>query len=295
MSLNKKGIYLALGSMSFLIVSGVGVSAIDSYQVQVKLDEEQIELENKRNALELSRKNALTAKLKGINPNYIDYAYDSSIVWDKLADKNYKHDEKIVFLTFDDSLSSNTESILEILQENDIKATFFVLGKQIENGGDDAKRLLREIYESGHSIGNHTYSQSSKVLYPRSRVNLDNFINELDKTQELMRDALGNPDYKTRIFRAPGGLNCWKNSQTLKNYALANDMYPIDWNASNKDSEGKKKTTEQLVNESIKSSEDKDMVVLLMHDSDGKENTVEALPEIIQWYKDNGYTFKTLG
>ena len=55
-----------------------------------------------------------------------------------------------------------------------------------------------------------------------------------------------------------------------------------------------KKNADQLVNEAIKTSEGKEMVVLLMHDTYGKEETAKALPQIIKYYKDNGYEFKTL-
>ncbi len=71
-------------------------------------------------------------------------------------------------------------------------------------------------------------------------------------------------------------------------------MASIDWNAINADAEGKKKTANELVEYAIKTSEGKEMVVLLMHDTYGKEETVKALPKIIEYYKNNGYEFKVL-
>lgn len=71
-------------------------------------------------------------------------------------------------------------------------------------------------------------------------------------------------------------------------------MASIDWNAINSDAEGKKKTSNELVEYAIKTSEGKEMVVLLMHDTYGKEETVKALPKIIEYYKNNGYEFKVL-
>lgn len=295
MGFNKKGLYLAFGSMSFLIVSGAGVSAIDSYQEQVKLKQEKVELENKKTAIEQAKREALIAKYTGVNPDYIEHAYDSTLVYNKLLNKDYSNNEKIVFLTFDDSLSSNTSKILDILDANEVKATFFILGKRIESGGDTANALLKDIYQSGHAIGNHTYSQSSNILYPKSKVNVDNFAEELSKTEKLMQEALEMPNFKTRIYRAPGGTTVWRGAQSLRDYSLANNIIPIDWNISNKDSEGKKKSVEELVKASTENAKDKDMVVLLMHDNDSRDNTVESLDEIIKWYKDNGYTFKTLG
>ena len=169
------------------------------------------------------------------------------------------------------------------------------MGKTIEQGGEESKQILRDIYNNGHSIGNHTYSHNYKTLYPNGRLNLDNFIKDLNKNEELIQDALGIEDYHTRVFRAPGGTMSWRGMQELKDYSSANNISPIDWNALNKDSEGKKKSPEQLVTESINYSEGKDIVVLLMHDSYGKENTAKSLDKLITWYKDNGYAFKTLG
>lgn len=295
MSFNKKGLYMALGSMAFLIISEAGVSAINSYQAQVKLKQEKVELENKKNALAQARRDAMIAKFTGINPDYIDYAYDANLVWEKLSNKDYSENEKMVFLTFDDSLSSKTTQILDILDANEVKATFFVLGKRIDDGGETSKALLKEMYQSGHAIGNHTYSESSNKLYPKSKVDVENFAEELQKTDQLIKDALEIPTYKTRVYRAPGGTTVWRGTQALKDYSLANNIIPIDWNVSNKDSVGKNKSVEDLVKESTENAKDKDLVVLLMHDNDNRGNTVESLDAIIKWYKNNGYTFKTLG
>lgn len=296
MGLNKKGVYLAVGSMSFLIASGAGVSAYESHQSQLKIEKERTERDNKRIALEKARKDALIAKYPGINPNYIDYAYDSNIVWDKLSKRDYSNEEKIVFLTFDDGPSTTvTPEILKVLKEQDVKATFFVMGKTIEAGGNESKALLKEIYENGHAIGNHTYSHNYKVLYPSGRINIDNFIKDLEENEKLIQNALGNKNYHTRIYRAPGGTMSWRGNQDLKDYSSANNLVSIDWNALTKDAEGRKKTAEQLTSEAIRQSEGKDMVVLLMHDTYGKENTAKSLEKIIKWYKDNGYSFKTLG
>lgn len=295
MGLNKKGVYLALGSMSFLVVSGAGVSAFESHQEQLRLDKERIERDNKRIAIEKARKEALVNKYSGVHPDYVDHAYDASIIWNKISNKDYSNEEKIVFLTFDDGPSTTvTPEVLKILEKKDVKATFFVLGKTLEQGGEESKKILKEIYESGHSIGNHTYSHNYRNLYPNGKLNLNNFLEDLNKNETLIQEALGISDYHTRVYRAPGGTMSWKNMQELKDYSVANNIAPIDWNALNKDSEGKKKTAEQLTSEAIKYSEGKDIVVLLMHDTYGKENTAKSLDKLIDWYKENGYTFKTL-
>lgn len=296
MGLNKKGIYLTVGSMLFLVFSSASVSAFESYQEHLKAKKEKLEKDNKKSELEQLKRESLIKKYSGIHPDYIDYAYDSGVVWNKLSSGDYTNDEKIVFLTFDDGPSTTvTTDVLKTLNKHDVKATFFVMGQTIERSGEKGQKLLKEMYESGHSIGNHTYSHDYKKLYPSGKLNLDNFVEDLAKNEKLIQDALGISSYHTRVFRAPGGTMSWKNMQSLKDYSMVNNLYPIDWNALNKDSEGKKKTPEQLVAEAVKYSEGKDMVVLLMHDTYGKENTAKSLDSLINWYKKNGYSFKTLG
>ena len=86
----------------------------------------------------------------------------------------------------------------------------------------------------------------------------------------------------------------WKGMDELDNYLKENNKVSIDWNALNGDAEGRKKSANELINRAITTSQDKNMVVLLMHDTYGKEETAKALPEIIKYFKDNGYEFRTL-
>ena len=80
----------------------------------------------------------------------------------------------------------------------------------------------------------------------------------------------------------------------MDEYLDANKVASIDWNALSGDAEGGRKTADQLINYAIETAKGKDMVVMLMHDTYGKEETVKALPTIIKYFKDNGYEFKTL-
>jgi len=82
--------------------------------------------------------------------------------------------------------------------------------------------------------------------------------------------------------------------EPLDEYLNENNMASIDWNALNRDAEGRKKNADELVQNAINTSQGKDIVVLLMHDTYGKEETAKALPRIIQYFKENGYEFKTL-
>ena len=253
--------------------------------------------EAKRIAAEKKRKEEEEAKKRmvGVNHEAKKYSYDAVKVSEKLSKYDYSNNgEKIVFLTFDDGASTTvTPKILETLEKEDVKATFFVTGENIERGGEKAKELIKREFKEGNAIANHSYSHDYKYLYPDRTLNLENFLTDFKKTDDILKDILG-PYFSTRVIRCPGGHMSWKGMDALDTYLDENNMASIDWNALNADAEGRKKDAQGLVDYAIKSSEGKEMVVLLMHDTYGKEETAKALPQIIKYFKDNGYEFKTL-
>lgn len=110
----------------------------------------------------------------------------------------YHSDYKRVFLTFDDGPSKTvTPEILRILDEYDVKATFFVLGSRVELYPD----IVKEEYEKGHYIANHGYSHKYSYIYE----SVDNVLNEYRSTENIIRNALEKPDYYSNVFRFPGG------------------------------------------------------------------------------------------
>ena len=231
----------------------------------------------------------------GVNEEGKKYTYDAKKVQEKLNNHDYTNDgKKVVFLTFDDGTSkTNTQEVLRILKENNIKATFFLTGSNIENGGETAKDLVRQEFNSGHAIANHSYSHDFKLLYPGRNLDMEAFKADYEKNDKLLKSILGE-NFTTHVMRCPGGYMSWKNMDPLKDYLNENKIASIDWNALNADAEGPKKNAQQLVDFAIKTAQGKEMVVLLMHDTYGKEETVKALPSIIKYFKDNGYEFRTL-
>ncbi len=219
---------------------------------------------------------------------------DSQKVWNALNTYDYTNGgKKQVFLTFDDGPSlTNTPKILDILKKNDVKGTFFVIGKSLKIDG--APAILKQIYDDGMAIGNHSYSHNYKYLYPKRTLNLANFNEDFEKNAKLINASLGLPNFKTRVIRCPGGQMSWKNTKPLSDYLIDHNMASIDWNGLNGDAEGPKKNAEQLFQEAVKSGQKKNLVVLLMHDTYGKEDTVKSLDKIIKHYKSLGYEFKTL-
>lgn len=231
----------------------------------------------------------------GTNEEGKKYTYDAKKVEEMLNKYDYSNDgKKVVFLTFDDGTSkTNTPEVLRILDENNVKATFFLTGSNIENGGEIARELVKKEFNGGHAIANHSYSHDTHKLYPGRYLDMDAFKADFEKNDKLLKSILGD-NFSTRVIRCPGGYMSWKGMEPLDKYLDENKIASIDWNALNGDAEGGRKTESQLINYAIETAKNKNMVVILMHDAYGKEETVKALPTIIKYFKDNGYEFKTL-
>ena len=205
--------------------------------------------------------------------------------------------KKVVYLTFDDGPSTtNTPGILDVLDRYNVKATFFTLGKSIE-GNEEAKNILKETARRGHAIANHTYSHDYSYLYPNRTMNVDNIISDIEKNNSIMKEVLGE-DFSTRVIRFPGGYWSWEGRTAMKESMEQNGYYNVDWNALNKDAEGKQKNADELLQSTKETVEalgpDADSIVLLMHDTYGKEETVKALPQIIEYFQEKGFEFRTI-
>ena len=201
--------------------------------------------------------------------------------------------QKVVYLTFDDGPSETvTPKVLDILKQENVHATFFVVGKYVD-GSEKGKELVKRAVDEGNAIAIHSYSHDYNYLYPNRTVNTDNFMADVDKTNAALKKALGD-DFETKAIRLPGGHMTWKNTKALDNIFKENGYSYIDWNALSKDAEGPKKNAEQLAQEAINTSGTKEKVVLLMHDTYGKEETAKSLPAIIKHFKDQGYQFKVI-
>ena len=295
----KKYVLIVVGVVLLIALVLKGIPMAKSFideQKKAKI-ERQKKAEAERLAEEKRRKEEEEAKKRmiGVSNEGKKYTYDATEIARRLAKQDYSNDgKKIVFLTFDDGSSTTvTPKILNILKENDVRATFFVTGETISNGGQRAKDLIKQSFEYGNAIANHSYTHNYSKLYPGRTLNLDSFLADFKKTDDLLKEILG-PYFSTRVIRCPGGHMSWKGMEPLDNYLKEHNMASIDWNALSKDAEGKRKNADQLVQNAINTSKGKDIVVLLMHDTYGKEETAKSLPSIIKYFKDNGYEFKTL-
>lgn len=225
------------------------------------------------------------------------YAVPANDVLKMMKSKKPINNEKEVFLTFDDGPSENTSNILKILKEENVHATFFVLGSQLKNNPENQK-LLKDEIDSGNAIANHTFSHDYHKLYPGNSVNVKVFMNEINENNEQMKNILG-PNFNARVLRMPGGYmsRVYYHDPHLKqlNEALRKEgIMSIDWDAETGDAESNTYSVDHLVSRARFYMEREDHVVLLMHDAAAKKSTVKALPQIIKMFKDKGYKFKVI-
>lgn len=198
----------------------------------------------------------------------------------------YKSSAKVAYLTFDDGPSQAvTPLILDLLKEENIKATFFVLGTNVKNNPDIVKRA----YLEGHYIANHGYSHNYAKLYSNS----ENVLTEYNKTEKEIQKAIGNSEYSSHLFRFPGGYYGGKYANVKKEAGKKlnkNDISYIDWNVLTGDAEGAN-TKEKILSNIKKYTKEKGTIVVLMHDAASKILTYETLKDIIDYLRSEGYTF----
>lgn len=189
---------------------------------------------------------------------------------------------KIAYLTIDDGPSSNTVRILKTLQNEGVKATFFVIGRQVEQ----YPGLLKQAFEQGNAIGNHTYSHNYSEIY----INPEGYLANIKKNEDLIYKLIG---IRPKIIRTPGGT---QGNFHIRYYNAvdAADYLVYDWNVSTGDAAAPLVPADQIVRNVMEQVPGKDRVIILMHDAPGKTTTADALPRIIQFLKQQGYEFGVL-
>lgn len=200
----------------------------------------------------------------------------------------FHSETKRVFLTFDDGPSTVTPTILQTLSEKGVKATFFMLGTNVEKMPD----MVKQVYEQGHYIANHGYSHVYSSIYANSQSVLD----EYNKTNEAIQNALGEPEFNSHLFRFPGGYVGGKYAdikKEAKEILNQNDILNIDWNCLTGDAETREPTPDYIMKRLQETSSGKNSLVILMHDAQAKKVTAEMLPQVIDYLAEQGYEFKT--
>ena len=179
-----------------------------------------------------------------------------------------------VYLTFDDGPSIYTNDILDILDRYQVKATFFVVGRE----GTDAEEALQRIVEDGHTLGMHSYSHKYKELYE----SMDSFTRDFEQIRDYVYQATG---VESVYYRFPGGSYNTVSEIDMHefiDYLKSQGVEYYDWNVSSGDGGSMKLTTDTLLENCTKDIDTRDTSIILLHDSAEKPTTVEALPEIIE-------------
>lgn len=198
-----------------------------------------------------------------------------------------KQEEKIAYLTFDDGPTLKaTGKILDILKEEQVKATFFVVGKHVK----EHPELVKRAYEEGHFLANHGYHHDNKKLYKDN----DSFINEIKNTDIEIGKAIGVDNYCSHVFRFPNGyMSSHYKAKKKEAVKLLQDIHYtyIDWNCLNNDSV-KKYSNSGLLKNLKKSSKNKGTLVILMHDTNDVNDTSAILKDSIYYLREQGYEFR---
>ena len=207
-----------------------------------------------------------------------------SVVENKTIGTFEQSDQKIVYLTFDDGPSENTQKVLDILDVYDVKATFFVTGTN-----EEYYYLIKKAYDAGHTIGLHSYIHEYDQIYNSSSA----YFADLKKIEDLVYSQIGSiPKY----IRFPGGSSnnvskkyCYKIMTKLTKEIINRGYQYYDWNEDSEDGSGQLSVNQLLKNATASNDNN---IILLFHDANGKENSLKALGPVIQYYQKKGYVFK---
>jgi len=211
-----------------------------------------------------------------------DEAYCNKLVQGMAEAVELYFNPKAMYLTFDDGPNTeNTNAVLDILKENNIKATFFVVGKNVERNPETTKRIVEE----GHSIGIHCYNHDYGVIYN----SVEDYVEDFEKARQIVFEITG---VEPNMFRFPGGsINSYNKkvyrdiieTMTIKGY-----LY-YDWNASLEDAV-KRPDKENILKNAKDSTLGRKVVIMLAHDT--VDVTIEVLEELLELFPE--YEFKAL-
>lgn len=197
-------------------------------------------------------------------------------------------EQKTVYFTFDDGPSHNTEKILDILKEENIKATFFVCAQECDDA--DSPALLRRILAEGHEIGLHSYTHDFKKIYS----SLDCYLDDLNAINDYIIEATG---YRASIVRFPGGSGTSNASRALikkiSSEITRRGYCFYDWDIDSGDAISRS-SSETLAAKITGGTKNRDRVIVLMHDNPAQKTTPDALKLAIPELRKQGYTFDKL-
>lgn len=202
------------------------------------------------------------------------------------APVNQKSTDHVIYLAFDDGPSDITNQVLDILKQNNVKATFFVIGNESEKHPDIIKRIVDE----GHTIGVHTYCHQYDVIY----ASVESYLEDFYKTYDFIYKTTG---VKPEIFRFPGGSvnNANKNTRDQIIAEMRRRGFTFyDWNVYAEDAVGGLASTDKIISSITDNLIKNGESITLIHDSQVKTTLPAAIQPIIDYGRANGYTFDRL-
>ena len=201
--------------------------------------------------------------------------------------------EKWVCLTFDDGPSKTTPEVLRVLNAAGVHATFFVVATDYN---ETYLPLLTEAAAAGHQIALHSASHEYRDIYRSSEA----YWKDIALLKERIAPYVDAESI--RYLRFPGGSTNTVSRryggkglmQQLKTEVEQKGYQWVDWNVCAEDAVGGKPSADTIYRNVVRETGEQTHCVVLMHDSSTTRTTAEALPDIVQWYADNGYTFLTV-
>ncbi|MDJ0555078.1 MAG: polysaccharide deacetylase family protein [Microcoleaceae cyanobacterium MO_207.B10] len=223
------------------------------------------------------RVNKAKQKLRSLELQTFNFNIPKRFEGETIKEAALKRKDKVIALTFDDGpWDEITEKVLEILDENNIKATFFVVGQHLNR----RQEIGKKITEAGHVIGNHTWNHPDQS----GKMSEDRIKSEIGRTAELIYKITGRT---TTLFRPPGGVL----TNGLADYAKERKHTIVLWSADSVDwyYKSPQKITKKVMDKASNGG------IILLHDGGGpRDHVVQALPTIISKLKKQGYEFVTI-
>ena len=260
-------------SITVLVVMAIGIHSLNN-KIKV-LEENQITLQDyiNENFTKPTEETGEGTDTGDLNSEEITEA--------EVSDDEEAEISGYVYLTFDDGPSENTTQILDILDEYNVKATFFVCGKDDE----DSIALYKEIVDRGNTLGMHSYSHNYSTLYS----SLKAFKSDYEKLHSLLEEATG---LDIKLYRFPGGSSNQVSNIDMEDCIKWFNKIGVtyyDWNVSSEDAVSNDYTASSVIENVMKDVSMHTESVVLMHDTVAKGETVKALPKLIKKLQTQGY------
>lgn len=192
----------------------------------------------------------------------------------------FAEEKKAIYLTFDDGPSDSvTPKILDVLKEEKVPATFFIVGSQVKG----RKQILKRAFDEGHTLAVHSYSHKYGEIYSSKEA----LLKDIERCNDVICSVTGR---FSSLYRFPGG--SFNVDPNLVCAVGAKGYKYVNWNASFRDSELKNASADDLFDAAVTTVANPRRVVMLAHDASDKTQTVYALKKVIRYFKNKGYEFK---